>query len=328
APIASTARSASIHAAGLSVRLMKPRPATSAFATRSSPRSFAAIASANARGFAPASLASTMAALVAMSPCALSRGGSTTMRDWSIPAGSTPSATSAFVAARTLSRTAAKTFWSLMLVFVWWRRLTQFRGRVKKPRVLRQRVAVGHAGDKIGDVARARGCIAPVDDLRPFRRHVVGLFQVAGEQRANEALGVAHDAHDAAVAIHPGVKKTLNRAVGLGHLWREGANRMLGMPHVAGRARPQRPQATAGFRDHVLDHLRDEVAHQFMHQSRRIERRVLAANIAQNVADQRNVGEIFEHKKPGAQPVVDVVGVVGDIVGDGGDLGLGTGEAP
>src|SRR5262249_26505529 len=244
---------------------MKPGPATSAFATTSSSRSFAAIASANARGLAPASLARTMAALVAMSPCALSRGGSTTMRDWSIPVGSTPSATSAFVAARTLSRTAAKTFWALMAVFVRWRPLTQFRGRVKKPRVLRQRVAVGHAGDEIGDVARARGRIAPVDDLRPFRRHVAGLFQVAGEQLAKKTLGVAHDAHDAAVAIHPGVKKTLNRAVGVGHGRREGANRMLGITHVVGRARRQRPQATAGVRDHVLDHLRDEVAQQFMH---------------------------------------------------------------
>jgi len=60
---------------------MKPGPATSAFATSASPRNLAAIASANGRGFVPASLASTIAALVAMSPCALSRGGSTTMRD-------------------------------------------------------------------------------------------------------------------------------------------------------------------------------------------------------------------------------------------------------
>src|SRR5262249_60429560 len=109
-----------------------------------------------------------------------------TILDWSIPAGITPSATIASLAARTLSKIAAKTFWSLMSVFVWWRRLTQFRGRVKKPRVLHQRVAVGHASDEIGDVARARGRIAPVDDLRPFRRHVVGLVQAARAQRANE----------------------------------------------------------------------------------------------------------------------------------------------
>ncbi len=41
-----------------------------------------------------------------------------------------------------------------------------------------------------------------------------------------------------------------------------------------------------------------------------------------------NLGEIVEPEQPGAQPVVDVVGVVGDVVGDGGDLRLGAGEAP
>ena len=35
-------------------------------------------------------------------------------------------------------------------------RLTQFRGRVKEPRVLGERKAVGHAGDEIGDAAGAR----------------------------------------------------------------------------------------------------------------------------------------------------------------------------
>src|SRR5262249_998798 len=239
----------SIHAAGLSVRLMKPGPATSAFATSASPRNLAAIASANGRGFVPASLASTMAALVAMSPCALSRRSSPPTPDLPLPPATMPSATTASLAAGTLSRTAAKTFWSLMSIFVWWRRLTQFRGRVKKPGVLRQRVAVGHAGDEIGDVARARGRIAAVDDLRPFRRHVVGPIQVAGEQRANEALRVAHDAHDAIVAIHPRVEKALDGAVGLGHGGREGADRMRGVTHVVGRARRQCPQASAGFRD-------------------------------------------------------------------------------
>jgi hypothetical protein len=47
---------------------MKPGPATSTAATRSSARNFSAILSARSRGFALASLASTIAALVAMSP--------------------------------------------------------------------------------------------------------------------------------------------------------------------------------------------------------------------------------------------------------------------
>jgi hypothetical protein len=89
---------------------MKPGPATSTFAINGSARSLPAMASASSRGFLPASLASTMAALVAMSPWAASRGGSTTTRDWSIPAGNSPAAASASLAARTRSRTSAKMF--------------------------------------------------------------------------------------------------------------------------------------------------------------------------------------------------------------------------
>jgi hypothetical protein len=71
---------------------MKPGPATSTEATRSSARNFSAILSASSRGFALASLASTIAALVAMSPWLASRGGSTTTREKSMPAGHWPSA--------------------------------------------------------------------------------------------------------------------------------------------------------------------------------------------------------------------------------------------
>jgi hypothetical protein len=52
-----------------------------------------------------------MAALVAMSPCAGSRGGSTVTRDWSTP----PVRTSA-VALRTRSRMSAKMFFVVMLL--------------------------------------------------------------------------------------------------------------------------------------------------------------------------------------------------------------------
>ena len=40
------------------------------------------------------------------------------------------------------------------------------------------------------------------------------------------------------------------------------------------------------------------------------------------------LGEIVEREQLGAQAVVDVVGVIGDVVGDGRDLRLGAGVAP
>ena len=56
---------------------MKPGPAISTEVTGGIASSFALISSASERGFVPAGLASTIAALVARSPCAGSRGGST-----------------------------------------------------------------------------------------------------------------------------------------------------------------------------------------------------------------------------------------------------------
>src|SRR5512139_3246797 len=73
---------------------MKPGPAISTLSICGSARSLSAMAVASSRGFLPASLASTIAALVAISPCEASRGGSTTMRERSVPSGSTDAAAS------------------------------------------------------------------------------------------------------------------------------------------------------------------------------------------------------------------------------------------
>src|SRR6185312_4476180 len=88
-PASSTRRNSSHQTFALSVRLMKPGPATSAEATFPSLRSLAAMLSASSRGFLPASFARTIAALVAISPCVGSRGGSTTIRETSAPEPST-----------------------------------------------------------------------------------------------------------------------------------------------------------------------------------------------------------------------------------------------
>ena len=69
----STARSAS----GATSMLMKPGPAGSARATPGASRSRAASACASSAGLRPAWRAQTIAALVAMSPCAASRAGVT-----------------------------------------------------------------------------------------------------------------------------------------------------------------------------------------------------------------------------------------------------------
>src|SRR5947209_8350188 len=108
--------------------------------------------SASAIGFCFAAPASTIAALVARSPCAGSRGGSTATRPKSSPAGSTPSAARSSSAARTSRRKSPKTF-----VIGFW----SYRGvGIEQAAMLVERETVGHAGEIIGDDARALGRIA------------------------------------------------------------------------------------------------------------------------------------------------------------------------
>ena len=65
-----------------------------------------------------------------------------------------------------------------------------------------------------------------------------------------------------------------------------------------------------------------------MHQAAGVEPRIGRADFADDPAGQRNGGDVVETEQFGAQPVVDVVGVIGDVVGEGGDLRLDAGEAP
>src|SRR5262249_45378108 len=135
--------------------------------------------SAMSRGFLPAALASTMAALVAMSPCAASRGGSAVMAEKSSADGSSPAACMAFSAPST---SPVKGRWGFM-----GRGLLPIRRalsliEVEQPAMLVEGVAVGHAGDVIGDQAgpgRPLGCLRP---LPPRRRQAIGFGEQEPEQ--------------------------------------------------------------------------------------------------------------------------------------------------
>src|SRR6201995_1146628 len=62
------------------------------------------------------------------------------------------------------------------------RRLTQFRGRVKKPLMLDQRETVGHPCDEITDPPGPRALGLALGPLQPFRRQVRRALLVAREQ--------------------------------------------------------------------------------------------------------------------------------------------------
>ena len=108
----------------------------------------------------------------------------------------------------------------------------------------------------------------------------------------------------------------------------EARNRRGRKPHVIGRMRSERGEPPPGLGDDILDQQTDQPAHEFVHQAGGIERRISRADIGDDLSGQPQGGDLVEPEQIGAQAIVDIVGVVGDIVGDGGDLRLRAGEAP
>ena len=54
----------------------------------------------------------------------------------------------------------------------------------------------------------------------------------------------------------------------------------------------------------------------------------MPGDLRDDFGGERHHLEIVDPKQAGAQAIVDIVGVIGNIVGDGGDLGLQRGKAP
>ena len=85
-------------------------------------------------------------------------------------------------------------------------------------------------------------------------------------------------------------------------------------------------RAAAGG-DDVLDEPGDEPTHQFVGGAVAIEPRMPARNLGQDVGEEGHDRQVFEREEAGAQAVVNVMRVVGDVVGDGCGLRLGAGMA-
>src|SRR5450432_2538097 len=115
------------------------------------------------------------------------------MREKSTPEGQLPASARSAQTACTRARTSANrwsagAFSGLVSGFfsgffsAMSRRLTQFRGRVKKPLMLDQREAVGHARDKIADPPRPRALGLVLRAFQPFGRQIGGAFLVSRKQ--------------------------------------------------------------------------------------------------------------------------------------------------
>ncbi len=180
--------------------------------------------------------------------------------------------------------------------------------------------AVGHSGDIIGDRPRrlAVPCLG-----RPVARHCGRISQVGLEEAPYDRVRlVAHPLHRL-VAVHVGEKERLDVAVG-----RSEGSRMA--DKGSARRRDRRQAVDFGFgdpasalADRVLDETGDDAPRQLVDHARLLEPGMEVLDFAEKPVDERNSRADFAHREqPGAQTVVDVVRVVGDVVGDRGCLRL------
>ena len=116
----------------------------------------------------------------------------------------------------------------------------QLRRRAENPRVLDHGVAVGHAGDEIGDPHRTAGRVGRIEASEPIRRQIAGVT-VVGEQPAHHLLRLVHDPHNAGMAVKPRIEEILDRAVGLSHRRREADHRPAGVAHRVGGSPARAP---------------------------------------------------------------------------------------
>ena len=190
--------------------------------------------------------------------------------------------------------------------------------------MLAQRKAVGHSGDEIRDPARA---CRPHRPRRARRAHSSGMSFGCTKKRANKRahhlLGVGHHGDHARMAVHVGPEERLDGAIGRGHHGREADHRRAGRAHLVGRGRRRGAEPPHALGHHVLDQSADQAAHQLV-------RRAApdrcpgywSRDLAQQAADHRHLREVGEREQIGAQAVVEVVRIVGDVVGDRRDLRL------
>lgn len=187
-------------------------------------------------------------------------------------------------------------------------------------------VTVGHARDIVGHRLGAGVQVParPLGETPPLAGKKGRGFEKRGKQLLDQARRLPRHAVDAEVAVHPLAQKAAHRLVGGGERGAEGDHR----PALGLHRRRARERGETGGRGggDVADEAVDDAADHFVAEPSRLpcSRRL---RLGEGLADHRQGGEVLEREEPGAQPVIEVMGVIGDIVGQRRHLRLGRGLA-
>ena len=135
------------------------------------------------------------------------------------------------------------------------------------------------------------------------------------------------DPHDLGIAVYAGEEQLLDLPVGDGHLFREMRHGKARLAHVASAFGPDLAEMRLRNADNVLDHAGDLPAHHLVGETAFFQTRIEIVDLLHQGGKERHVLEHLEGEVARAQAIVDVMRVVGDVVGDGRDLRFEAGMA-
>src|SRR5438552_4312732 len=188
------------------------------------------------------------------------------------------------------------------------------RVEVEQLLVLIERIAIGHAGDEVTDLARKSASVVGKRILAPIGRHQLRLVHIGVEKIADDALSTLHDGKHTLVAIHAMREKSLQDAVLLPHLGAEGHHRRAQLADFLDRCGLEGAKLPATFGQHVADHRRNQPAHRLMDDARALEPRIGLEDLGQGRADKGVIAKIDNIEQAGPEPIIDVMRVIGDVI--------------
>ena len=191
------------------------------------------------------------------------------------------------------------------------------------------RIAIGHAGDIIADEPRAAHLIGADLGrcLRPFGRHQIRGHEKPGKKIADDQARLVTDADQPLMPVHVRKQKLSKSTCRCSLMPAEKpiSGRAL-RPHVVHACDPRRGDPPAALRDGILDKIGDEPAHKLMNGTNGLEARIKRRDLAANATQKIDLANLRKIDEPGAQAIVDIMRIIGDVVGERRRLCLGAGK--
>ena len=192
-----------------------------------------------------------------------------------------------------------------------------------------QRETVGHSGDKVADPPRPFGlAFGPVFGRQPFGGHRSRIALIACKEIEYELFGIPHHPHHPFVPVHMQLQEFLDRGFRASRLVRKDNQRLVLIADLFGRRRPSQLQTAMRLDHDSANEMGNQFAHQFGAAPALVKSGILGVDLRDHRGRERNLLEIVDRKQACAQTVIDVMRIIGDVVGDRSDLGFQRGETP